>query len=106
VTSSRWVKGQSGNRRGRPRRGAAVAEYLRHELKRITGEDNKSTRAEELARVLIDLAIGGDVAAAKLIIDRVDGAVAQPLQLTGVGGGPLVIKWQTQDDEPYDAGVV
>jgi hypothetical protein len=69
-----WPRGHSGNPRGRPRRGAAVSEHLRWQLSQVTGEDGKSTRAAELARTLLDLALGGDVAAIRIVLERVEGA--------------------------------
>ena len=69
-TGRRWAKGQSGNPRGRPKRGAAITEYLRHQLTEVVGEDGRATRADELARVLLGKALEGDTAAIRLVLTR------------------------------------
>lgn len=90
-----WPRGVSGNPRGRAPRGAALAEHLRCQLAQVTGEDGRTTRAEELARVLIQLALDGDMQAIRTVLERVDGKVPDSLALTGAGGGALsvVLRW-------------
>ena len=58
---------------------------------------------QELALVvdaLVDKAKTGDVAAIREIFDRVEGKAPQALQVTGEGGGALVIRWEKS--EPTD----
>ncbi|HLZ71454.1 MAG TPA: DUF5681 domain-containing protein [Dehalococcoidia bacterium] len=95
-----FARGQSGNPRGRPRRGAAVADFLRYELARPTGEDGKATRAQELARVLVAKALDGDVAAIRTVLERVDGKVPEPLMLPGrVAPVLFTLKLGERDDD-------
>ena len=95
-TRTSWQPGQSGNRRGRPKRGAALAAWLRYELSQVSGEDGQTTRGAELARVLVQLALGGDVQAIKVILDRIDGPVANVV--TGPDAGPIQLVWLDRGD--------
>jgi hypothetical protein len=63
--------GSSGNPRGRPRKGTSLTEMLRTRLGR------KALR-EELADVLMQLALSGNLRAIELILDRTEGKVTQP----------------------------
>jgi hypothetical protein len=74
-----FLKGQSGNPRGRPKRGASLSEHLRHQLQQVVGEDGRTTRAEALAATLVRLACDGDVQAAKLVLSYTDGLPVQAL---------------------------
>ena len=63
------------NRQGRPKKGTAFTDILNLKL----DDENKSglMRREAVAEKLISLAEGGDIAAIKYIMDRVDG---RPIQ--------------------------
>jgi hypothetical protein len=101
-----WQPGQTGNPHGRPPRGLTLAERLRAELARVSGEDGVTTRGDELARVLVDLAISGDVQAIRTVLERVDGKVTDPVELTSAGGAPFVFtlrlggRGEADDDDP------
>ncbi len=64
---ARWKQGQCGNPQGRPKR-KLFDQDLRTALKA-----NRGQRSKELVAALIDKAKGGDVAALKLIAERVSG---------------------------------
>ena len=75
---ARWVRGQSGNPNGRPRRGRSVAEMARlvaHERIEFDdqGEVGEYTRLERLVRVLWTAALDGDLGAARLLIEYMEG---------------------------------
>jgi hypothetical protein len=74
-----WVAGQSGNPRGRPKKGKSVTELIEKvaQAKRTGAQMN---RLEELVRKLFDLAIGGDVAAAKVILAYLEGMPVERVQ--------------------------
>ena len=57
-----FVKGQSGNPAGRPKKGTALTDIL-----------SEKVDAAELAQKLIDKANEGDIIAMKYIYDRIDG---------------------------------
>jgi len=63
------------NRQGRPKKGTAFTDILNMKL----DDENKSglLRREAVAEKLIKLAEGGDIAAIKYIMDRVDGKPTQ-----------------------------
>jgi len=63
----RWKKGQSGNPAGRRKGSVSLAAALQRLL---TKEPDK---LESVARTLVDAAIAGDVSAARLLFERLDG---------------------------------
>ena len=67
-----FQKGQSGNPTGRSKGEAILSDALRVALNRTEKRQTK-TNAARIAAKLIRLAIGGDVQAAKLIIERLEG---------------------------------
>jgi hypothetical protein len=76
------------NRNGRPRKKRSLTEALEKELrkKRETGKTGK----EELARVLVELAISDrDIAALKYVYDRLDG---RPTETVALEDGVLETK--------------
>lgn len=68
--------GQSGNPAGRPRN--IIGDALRSRLDRL-GDDGRPL-AEHLAEALVQRALEGDIAAFKIIFDRVDGKVVAASQ--------------------------
>src|SRR3712207_6345762 len=79
-----FAKGQSGNPKGRPKNGHTLADALRSEL--------TPDRRAQVVQAIIERAVSGDVAAIKLLFERVDGRVPRPLELTGEGGGPVIVE--------------
>lgn len=74
----RWVKGQSGNPKGRPRRARAVIDVLGLEAR------------ERLLHSLLEQALKGDTSAAKLLLDRMDPLLSRR-ELTGHDGQPIQV---------------
>jgi hypothetical protein len=77
-----FQKGQSGNPAGRPRNEQTITTVLRRLL--LEKEDGKA-RAEHVAISLIRLARAGDVNAIKLVFERIDGKVTEPVDVTTDG---------------------
>ena len=67
VANFRWKPGQSGNPAGRRKGSVSLAAALQ---KLLVKEPDK---LESIARTLVDSAIAGDVSAARLLFERLDG---------------------------------
>ena len=80
LASYRWKPGESGNPNGRPK-GRSITAHLRDALADLDAEGQEAAQA--IARVLVTLAAGGDVAAAKVVLERTEGRVAQPIEHGG-----------------------
>ena len=63
----RWQKGVSGNPAGRRKGSVSLAAALQRLLVKEPG------KLESVARTLVDAAIAGDVSAARLLFERLDG---------------------------------
>lgn len=69
-----WKPGQSGNPKGRPKKGQSLTEALSIRLDAPVLFDGQTMPGREaVARKLVALALDGDVAAIRYIYDRVDG---------------------------------
>jgi len=95
-SSSTWVKGRSGNPRGRPRRGSCLADLLRRELDRA-GPAGVAQK-EAIVNKLVELAFEGDLRAIDMIFDRLEGRPAQRQELTGAEGAPLLVGRMSDDE--------
>ena len=79
-----FPRGRSGNPGGRPR-GLSITATLRAELDRPCADDPSVTKAERIAERLVGLALAGDLAAIREVLNRTEGkAVAR--QETGEPG--------------------
>ena len=91
-----FKKGQSGNPKGRPKKGQSFSEILERELLRQTkemnlnGEQRVVNGKELLALSLISIAFGKNtknhekMVAIERIMDRIDGKAAQGIGFSGV----------------------
>lgn len=89
---AKWVKGQSGNPRGRSRRGRSLAELMRAiAAERVAFEDRAGakdeapevsllTRRERLVRVLWTMALDGDLAACRMLLEYMEGKPTQRME--------------------------
>ncbi len=75
------------SRRGRPRKRRALAELI-DKLGRTCRADQSLTRLEEVVAALFERAVGGDVAAAKLLLAYLEGTPVARVQAE-VGTLPL-----------------
>jgi len=87
-----WTKGQSGNPKGRPRRGQTMTDEIKALLDKTVWPFNKTAR-ELLALRLLTLGIQGEVKAIQYLCDRTDGKPAQALELSSDEKRPLIIKY-------------
>jgi ribosomal protein L17 len=86
----KWQKGQSGNPGGRPKRKWTFAGLIEQELKKTlkTTKGGKIKARKAVIGKLIMLAVDGDLAAIKEIMNRLDGMPKQALDVTS-GNEPL-----------------
>lgn len=90
-----FEKGQSGNPKGRPKKGQAMSDALRTVLnKSKDGKQNKRAVAEKL----VEMAREGHIEAMKTIFDRMDGKPPQTNVLEGNASAPVVIQVVYGDD--------
>ena len=98
VKSTSFKKGQSGNPKGRPKKGLSWAEAFRElgEKKKIeicfTDKENKKVEWQyksktNLRKAIVSIvymhALKGDIKAIQLIVDRVEGKPIQPMDHSG-----------------------
>lgn len=82
--------GRSGNPKGRPPKGKAMADALRTVLnKSKDGKQNKRAVAEKL----VEMARDGNVEAMKIVFDRIDGKPVQTNVLEGNNEAPIPIRY-------------
>jgi hypothetical protein len=84
-----------GNRRGRPKRSAALSEFLRAELERAYNGQAISNK-ERIAQVLVQKACDGNLRAAAWLADRTEGTAPQRVEHSGPGGGPLTQRHEVE----------
>lgn len=77
-----WTSGQSGNRRGRPRKGTSFKEALVKALA-IKDPETKRTQLQYIVDAAIDRAKAGDLDAIRFIAERLDGKVPESVQQSG-----------------------
>lgn len=74
-----WKKGESGNPNGRPRR-TIVTDCIVRELL-SAAEDGDGDKARSLAKSLVSRALNGDMRAAEICLDRVEGKPDQTIHV-------------------------
>lgn len=95
-----WQPGQSGNPSGK-NKGIRVSDHL----KRIVEEDmigvegvDKRTIGEAMARIGIEKALDGDIHFWRYIIDRLDGKIADKLEVSSVGENEAIFSVMTDEE--------
>lgn len=68
------------NRKGRPKKGAALTDILNCKLD-LVYKSGKLKR-EAVADKLIEMAIGGDIAALRYVFDRIDGRPKETVEVS------------------------
>jgi len=111
ANSTSFKKGEVHNPNGRPKKTACLTSLLVDELKKKpdlkdkSGKANDKTWAQLLAEALPKAAyqalLKGDIKPYALILERVEGKVAQPL--SGANGEPLALNIIVKTKEDKDA---
>ena len=78
----KFQKGQSGNPKGRPKKGETMTDLLRKKLDIPKTSREKLTRKEKIIEKLLILAEAGDLSALKYVFDRIDGKPMTSIELT------------------------
>jgi len=68
------------NRKGRPKKGAALTDILNNKLDLV--HKSGKLKREAIAEKLIEAALNGDLAALKYVFDRIDGRPKETVELT------------------------
>ena len=87
----KWKAGESGNPKGRPKKGETLTDILNQlgSVKRLYG-DSVVERKKALAEMLWSKAIDDkDIMAAKYIFDRIDGTPIARNEISGPYGEPI-----------------
>ena len=77
-----WKPGVSGNPNGRPKIGAALSDLLRAKMDELHPVAGVPWR-DLVVQTIMEKAISGDMRAAELVMERIDGKVSQTLNLGG-----------------------
>ena len=93
----RFPRGRSGNPGGRPR-GRSITAALRAELDAPCDDDLAVTKGERVAKQLVDLALAGNLAAIREVLDRTEGKAVQRQEQGEAGAFDLDLS-----DIPTDA---
>lgn len=73
--------GQSGNPKGRPKKGTALTDLLRMKMEMPSSDfPGAPTVKDVITTKLIEMANGGDIAAMKYLMDRIDGTPTQVVE--------------------------
>lgn len=78
----KFVKGESGNPKGRPKRDWTWSGVLENAVERINEDSGKSVK-EEVADSLVREALKGNILAQKELMNRMDGMPSQPTEIEG-----------------------
>jgi|WetSurMetagenome_2_1015567.scaffolds.fasta_scaffold49473_2 hypothetical protein len=87
-SSTSFPPGESGNTKGRPRNQFSMTAHIIKELRKTTevniaGEKLKAKKHTIVAMRLVEKAMLGDMTAIRTILERVDGAPKQSVDVTG-----------------------
>ncbi len=77
---NRFPKGETGNPNGRPKL-TRLTEAIREQLAEVMPGASEQTFAEGIAKTLVNLAVAGDVSAARELADRSEGKPKQAIDL-------------------------
>ena len=92
-----WKPGQSGNPNGRPKRNNTISEEMRKILRRRV---NGKTHRRLIAEKLVEMAVAGELAAIKLLMNYIDGKPVQRVETSGPEQGAIVVvRYETVEAE-------
>jgi len=97
--SGTWKPGQSGNPKGRAKKGKTLTDILEKHLRkrRELPAGEKHAAKELLAKELIDRALDGDTAALKYIFDRIDGKPTETVKAAHTGRVEIALERHLYD---------
>lgn len=87
--------GQSGNPAGRPKGVPLFATVIRQQLAARDAEGRSA--AQRVVAKLVEMAVAGNVQAASLLVERVDGKLPQPIDQKHEGGIEVVVRRADRD---------
>jgi len=93
-----WQPGQSGNPAGRPKH-----RVISEDIAEVLDEEVSSglTKGHKIAQKLVAMAMAGNMAAIKEILDRTEGRPKQAIEHNGIDGSAILLSLQAQIDKVY-----
>lgn len=61
-------------------------------MSRVASVQDRRTHARKIAEAMLKVAGGGNVTAFMAVLDRIDGSVPRPVEISSADGEPLVIE--------------
>jgi len=101
----RFVKGTSGNPKGRPKRSAVLSDCLWTELHKpaTLADGSEGTRAQRLAEALVDAACAGNVRAMGLTFERLEGRAPTLHTEADADRPPTIVRFVLHKEPDDDA---
>ena len=90
ITGKGWVKGQSGNPKGRPPKELALNDHIREIANKPLGR-SKKTMLEAVISTVYDEALNGNMTAVNFLADRILGKPAQTLGVKDISDEPIKV---------------
>ncbi len=98
LEAKKFQPGVSGNPGGRPTKPFTAA-LLRIVEKKITGDKEGRNLLDAIAQQLVAKASKGDLASIREMVDRIEGTPARSMEVTGPGGGAIMIENMTPEQK-------
>jgi hypothetical protein len=90
ITGKGWVKGQSGNPKGRPPKEFALNDHIREIANQPMGK-TKKTMLESVVNTVYQEALSGNMTAVNFLADRILGKPSQSIGIKDISEEPIKV---------------
>ena len=90
ITGKGWVKGQSGNPKGRPPKDFALNDHIREIANKPLGR-SKKTMLEAVVNTVYQEALSGNMTAVSFLSDRILGKPSQSIGIKDISDEPIKV---------------